>query len=157
MAENRVIGRDGSLPWRLPDDMRRFKQLTMGHPVIMGRKTWDTMDAPLMGRRNIVVTRNRELQIEGADVVHGLDEALRLVENGDEVFVAGGEQIYAAALPGANRLYLTVVHATVDGDVRFPSFAPEDWVLHEALRHERDERHAHAFTFYTYHRRRSFD
>jgi len=157
MAENRVIGRDGRLPWRLPDDLRRFKRLTLGHPVVMGRKTWDTMNGPLVGRRNIVVTRNPHLRIQGADVVHGLDQALQLTRGENEVFIAGGEQIYAAALPIADRLYLTIVHTTTDGDARFPSFPIDEWTLVEEHRHDGDEHHAYPFTFRTFDRRRSTD
>lgn len=155
MSENRVIGRDGRLPWRLPDDMRRFKDLTLGHPVVMGRKTWDTMTGPLVGRRNIVVTRNPELRIADVEVVHSLEEALRLTGGEGEVFIAGGEHIYAASLPVADRLYLTVVHTTVDGDARFPTFSTDEWSLVEQHRHDSDERHAYPFTFHTFDRRRS--
>ena len=157
MAENRVIGRDGRLPWRLPDDMRRFKRLTLGHPVVMGRKTWDTMKGPLVGRRNIVVTRNPRLRIEGVDVVHSIEQALQLTRGEDEVFIAGGERIYAAALPIADRLYLTIVHTTTDGDARFPSFPMDEWTLVEEHRHDGDEHHPYPFTFRTFDRRRSTD
>ena len=153
MSENRVIGRGGGLPWHLPDDMKHFQQLTTGHTVIMGRKTFESMDGPLPDRRNIVITRQSDYAPSGAEVAHSLDEALRLAGNGD-CFVSGGEEIYRLALPVADRLYLTVVHAEVDGDVRFPQFNTESWQIVSEQPHPSDERHAHAFTFQLYERAR---
>lgn len=153
MAENRVIGRGNALPWRLPRDMRRFKELTMGHAVVMGRTTYETLEGALPGRRNIVLSRSPELRCEGAEVVATLDEALGLAADDDEVFVAGGAEVYRAALPRADRLYLTVVHTEVSGDTFFPPFDESEWVLRADERHERDERHAYAFSFRTYERR----
>ena len=127
MAENRVIGRNNSLPWRLPNDMRHFMQTTMGRPVIMGRKTFESMKAPLPGRTNIVMTQNPLWQREGVQVVATLDEAIALAESQgvidgiDEVMVIGGAQVYELALPIADRLYLTLVHAEPQGDVFFPN------------------------------------
>lgn len=152
MAENRVIGRGGALPWRLPRDMKRFKQLTMGHTVVMGRTTWDTLDGPLPGRRNVVLSRDPDRRYEGAEVVATLDEALRLAHD-EEVFIAGGAEIYRLALPHADRLYLTVVHAEVAGDTYFPPYDESEWRLQADERHESDERHAHAFSFRVYQRR----
>ena len=129
-ADNGVIGAGGGLPWRLPDDLRRFKALTMGKPCIMGRKTWDSLPRkPLSGRTNILVTRNAAFAAEGAVVVGSLDEALAVAakENPSEIMVIGGADIFAAALPRAGRIHLTEVHAAPDGDVRLPSFAPADW------------------------------
>lgn len=155
MAENRVIGHDGNLPWRLPRDMRRFQRLTTGHAVIMGRKTYDSVGQPLPNRRNLVVTRNPDYRPPGVQVFPNLDDALLAADAG-EVFVAGGAEIYRLALPRAVRLYLTVVHAVVDGDTYFPPFAMDDWRLEEDLRYPSDERHrfAHSFRFYV---RRSTD
>jgi dihydrofolate reductase len=157
MAENRVIGRDGHLPWRLPADMRRFKMLTTGHTVIMGRKTWESMDGPLPNRRNIVVTRNRAFVAEGSEVVHDLERALALAEGEQQVFIAGGEAIYAAMLPRADRIYLTVVHAVVDGDTFFPQFESSEWDLVDDRRFESDARHAHPYSFRMYIRRGARD
>lgn len=157
MAENRVIGRGGGLPWRLPADMKRFKALTTGHTVIMGRKTWESMDGPLPDRRNIVVTRNRALVAPGAEVTHDIDRALALAAGEQEVFIAGGEAIYAVTLPRADRLYLTVVHAVIDGDTYFPTFDKADWVLAEDQRFDADARHAHPYSFRLYTRRASRD
>ena len=129
-ADNGVIGAGGGLPWRLPDDLRRFKALTMGKPIIMGRKTWESLPKkPLPGRTNIVVTRDRAFSAEGAVVVHSFDEALDKAqeEHPAEILVIGGAGIFAAALPRANRIHLTEIHAAPEGDVRVPSFAPQQW------------------------------
>ena len=130
MAENQVIGRANSLPWRLPDDMRHFMDTTMGKPVVMGRKTFVSMKAPLPGRTNIVLTRDTQYQHPGVKVLHDLDAALDLAESQclidgqDEIMVIGGADIYALALPRATRLHVTHVHAQVQGDVFFPEV---DW------------------------------
>ena len=153
MAENRVIGRDGGLPWRLPDDLKHFKRLTVDHTVIMGRKTFDEIRRPLANRRNVVISRNPDFRPPGATVVPSLREALALGATEREVFVIGGGEIYRLALPVADRIYLTVVHAEVDGDTWFPAFERSDgWVLVSEETHARDARHAHAFTFRTYER-----
>ena len=154
MAENRVIGRDNTLPWHLPDDLKRFKQRTEGHVVIMGRKTFESFGRPLPDRRSIVVTRNREYRPQGAEVVHGLDQALAIARDAGEAeaFILGGAEIYGLALPQADRIYLTVVHAEVAGDTFFPELDAARWKLVEDERHEADDRHAHAFTFRCYDR-----
>lgn len=156
MSENRVIGRDGDLPWRLPDDMRHFMRTTRGHPVIMGRRTWESMDGPLKDRRNIVLTRQADYEAKGAEVVRTLEDAIRRAssEAGDDdpVFVIGGGEIYAQALEVADRLDLTMVHAEVHGDARFPEWSPRDWRLVSEEHHPADERHEHAFTFRVYER-----
>lgn len=153
MAENRVIGRDNALPWRLPSDMKHFKELTIGHTVIMGRKTYDSMGQPLVERRNVVISRDPSLAYDGAEVVSSLDDALGLAAGEDEVFVAGGGEIYRLALPRADRIYLTVVHTAVEGDTHFPEFDMEEWRLAEDVRHESDERHQYGFSFRLYRRR----
>ncbi|TGE02506.1 dihydrofolate reductase [Methylobacterium nonmethylotrophicum] len=121
VARNGVIGRDNALVWRLRSDLRRFRALTMGKPVVMGRKTWDSIGRPLPGRRAIVLTRDSAWQAQGAERAASLEEALRLAGDAQEVMVAGGAQIYALALPRADRLYLTEVDAAPEGDVRFPA------------------------------------
>lgn len=153
MSENRVIGRGSALPWRLPADMKHFKALTVGHIVVMGRRTFDTLDRPLPQRRNVVVTRDPEYSRPGAEVVHTLSDALALGRDEEEIFVAGGGQIYAAALPHADRIYLTVVHTTLDGDVFFPEIDQADWVLREEEEHQADARHPFPFSFRLYARR----
>lgn len=156
MAENRVIGRDGGLPWQLPDDLRHFKRLTLDHTVIMGRKTFDEIRQPLANRRNVVITRNPAFRPRGATVVPSLEEALALGATEREVFVIGGGEIYRQALPLADRIYLTVIHAAVEGDTWFPAFESSNgWVLDAEEHHAADARHAYPFTFRTYHRLRT--
>ncbi len=155
VAENGVIGRDGRVPWHLPDDLKHFKRLTTGRLVIMGRKTWDELGKPLAKRRNVVITRDPSFRAEGAETLHDLDAALALAGPDEEVFVIGGAEIYRMALPGADRLYFTVVHTNVEGDTFFPSFDPSDWVLVDEVVHTADDRHAHPYTFRRYERRRA--
>jgi len=154
MSENRVIGRGGGLPWHLPKDLQHFKKLTVDHTVIMGRKTFNEIKHPLANRRNVVISRNPDFQARGVTVVPSLDEALALGATEREVFVIGGGEIFRLALPRADRLYLTIIHATVEGDTFFPAFDATAWVLEEEQRHEADEKHAYAFTFRTYSRLR---
>ena len=129
-AENGVIGNNNALPWYLPEDLRYFKRVTMGKPIIMGRKTFESIGRPLPGRTNIVITRNMRLQVEGVKVVYSLDEALELaasialLDGAQEAVVIGGAQIYQAAIPAADRLYVTEVHANVEGDAVLPDI---DW------------------------------
>lgn len=119
----RVIGRDNKLPWHLPEDLKHFKALTMGHPIIMGRKTWDSIGRPLPGRTSIVVTRDRKLQIPGATVVHSLEEALAPYRNTkDQVFMIGGSSLFEESLPIADRIYVTWIDEEIEGDVYFPEF-----------------------------------
>jgi dihydrofolate reductase len=128
MAKNRAIGKDNTLPWHIPEDLKRFKALTMGHPIVMGRKTFDSIGRPLPGRRNIVISRNRSLAIPGVEVTGSLDEALAACSAEPEVFVIGGEQIYAQALGRADRIEMTEVGQAVDGDAFFPPIDEAAWV-----------------------------
>ncbi|WP_374601833.1 dihydrofolate reductase [Niveibacterium sp.] len=150
VARNGTIGRDNALPWRLRDDLKRFKSLTLGHPIVMGRKTWDSLGRPLPGRRNIVVTRQRDLQLEGAEVVHSLDEALALCGAVERAFVIGGAQLYAEALPRADELWLTEVQAEVDGDAHFPDWREAGFTVVRREGHPADEAHDHPFDFVDY-------
>ena len=154
IAENRVIGRAGALPWHLPDDLRRFKRRTVGHAVVMGRRTFESLGGPLPDRRAIVITRRSDLIARGATVAHSLDDALETARgwNEREVFILGGAEIYALALPLADRLELTVVHADFDGDTFFPELDLAAWTLIEDDRHEADEHHRHAFSVRCYER-----
>lgn len=130
MAQNGVIGKDGALPWRIPEDMRRFKALTMGKPCIMGRKTWESLPKkPLPGRTNIVVTRDAAYAAEGAVIVHSLDAALARAEaeKPDEIMIIGGAEIYKAALPRATRIHLTEVEGAFDGDAAMPPIDRRHW------------------------------
>lgn len=138
VARNGVIGRDGAIPWHLPEDMARFRELTMGHAVVMGRRTWDSLPdrfRPLPGRRNVVVTRNPEWSAEGAERAGSLEDALALVERDEHVFVIGGAELYAAALPCADELLLTEVDLEVKGDAVFPPWNRAAFV--EVSREER--------------------
>ena len=146
VAENGVIGRDGQLPWRLPADLQHFKTLTLGKPVVMGRKTWQSLGRPLPGRRNIVISRNPQFRAEGADIFPSLEQALASLHAVDEVMVIGGGEIYQAAWSRADTLYLTRVHASPEGDTRFPALGPE-WKRLEARVQERDDKNSCAMTF----------
>lgn len=128
VAENGIIGDKNTLLWHISEDLRRFKALTTGHPVVMGRKTFESLGRPLPNRRNVVISR-QELAIDGCEVVHSLDEALALFPSDEEVFIIGGAQIYAEALPIADRFYLTRVGHTYEGDTRFPDWATAPYIL----------------------------
>jgi dihydrofolate reductase len=150
MDENRVIGRDNYLPWRLPDDMRWFREKTMGKPCIMGRKTYDSLPErfrPLPGRLNIVVTRNSDYQAPGAVVVHSVDDALRAAGDAEEVIIVGGGDLFRRLMPEVDRLYLTQVHGTAAGDVFFPQFDITQWRETYRQEHPADERHVMGFTW----------
>jgi dihydrofolate reductase len=127
VAANGVIGNRGALPWRLPDDMARFRELTMGHAVIMGRSTFESLKKPLRGRRNIVLTRNTGLRLEGCVVVNSLEGAMDAADGDTEAFVIGGAVIYRLFLPSAHRLYLTWIDADVPGDTVFPAVDWREW------------------------------
>jgi len=127
MAENRVIGKDNTIPWTIPGEQTRFKQITMGHPLIMGRKTWQSIGHPLPGRRNIVVTRNPSFHYPGVEVVHSLDQGLDVCKFESKVFIIGGEQIFELALPLADTLILTILPETIVGDTYFPEFSSHDF------------------------------
>jgi dihydrofolate reductase len=151
VARNGVIGRGGDLPWRLPEDMAHFRDVTMGYPVVMGRRTWDSLRAPyrpLPGRRNIVVTRNASWNVTGAERASSVDEALELVNGAERVSIIGGAQIFAAALPLADEVLLTEIDLDVDGDTFFPSRAG----FTEASRDEHTAADGTRFAFVTYRR-----
>ena len=148
MADNGVIGRDNGLPWRLPDDLKRFKALTMGHAVLMGRKTWDSIGKALPGRRNLVLTRSRGWRATGAEPVHSLDEA-RAQAGEATLFVIGGAEIFSLAWPIIGRLELTEVHAAPEGNVRLAGFHRRDWREVSRIEHAADERHSAPFSFVT--------
>jgi dihydrofolate reductase len=152
-ARNGVIGRDNRLPWRLPADLAYFKRVTMGHPVIMGRRTWESIGRPLPGRRNIVVSRDPAYVAPGATVVGSLDEAWRAAGDVDEACVIGGTSLFAEALPVADRIHLTEVEADVAGDTYFPPFDRTVFSEREVAHHLRDERHEHPFRIVVLERR----
>lgn len=155
VAHNGVIGRDGELPWRLPADLRFFKRVTMGHHIVMGRKTWESIGRPLPGRTIVVLTRGGAQEIPGVRFVRDLPAGLAVAEAaGDtEAFVIGGAEVFASALERAERLYLTRVHADVEGDVCFPPFDEHPWVEVAREEHAADDDHALAFAICTLERR----
>ena len=156
MGENRVIGKDQGLPWSLPADTRFFKEKTQGHCVIMGRKTFESMGQSLPKRRNVVITRRRDVRIPGAEVVHSFEDALHLVDTAnEEVFIIGGAEIYRMAFEVADRMYLTRIHESFEGDTFFPEFDESRWIVAAREDHEPDERNPHAFSFLTYERKRA--
>lgn len=132
MGRNRAIGAQGSLPWHIPEDLGRFKALTLGHPIVMGRKTYESIGRLLPGRTSLIVTRQHGYQVPGALVVNSLDEALARCPGNGEVFVIGGGELYREALPRAQRIYLTHVDAAPEADTFFPELAPGHW--HEVQR-----------------------
>ena len=149
MAENRVIGRENRLPWRLSADLRRFKSLTMGKPVIMGRKTYESIGKPLPGRSNIVVTRDPDYRAPGCQVVHSLDQALEAAAGHDEVMVIGGAELYRQTLERAERIYLTLVKAELDGDALFPRIETRHWHELGCESHRADEKNEFDYDFIT--------
>jgi len=155
MSSNRVIGRDGDLPWHLPADLRHFKKTTMGHHLIIGRATWDEVGKPLPGRTMVVVTRNRGFSADGVLIAHSVEEALALVRDDNEPFIGGGAEIYRQALVAdvVERLYITRVHAHVDGDTFFPPIDLDQWLLADRVDHPADEKNEHSYTFERYDRR----
>ena len=150
IARNGIIGGDNRLLWHISEDLRRFKALTTGHPVVMGRKTWESLGRPLPGRTNVVLTRQPDFAPEGAVVVHSLEEAVRMFPPQEEVFIIGGGELYAQALPLADRLYITTVEADYEGDVRFPEWDQSQWQLTSRELHERGEKFEHPFEFVDY-------
>jgi dihydrofolate reductase len=153
VAHGGVIGRGGALPWRLPEDMARFRGLTMGHPVVMGRRTWESLPErfrPLPGRRNIVVTRNPSWQADGAERAGSLEDVLRLLEGSPQVFVIGGGELFAAALPLADELQLTEIDAEVDGETFFPPW--DRSAFEETSREQHVSADGMPFAFVTYRR-----
>jgi dihydrofolate reductase len=149
VARNGVIGKDNALPpWRLPGDLKRFKALTMGNPIVMGRKTWQSLGRPLPGRLNIVVTRDPDFEASGAAIVHSVEEALAVAAEAPEVFVIGGAEIYALTLPRASRLQLTEVDADFDGDTYFPDWARREWRESQREFHRGDAGPDYAFVTY---------
>jgi dihydrofolate reductase len=145
VAANGVIGRDNQLPWKLPDDMAYFKKVTMGHPVVMGRRTYESIGKPLPGRLNIVVTHNRDFEAPGCRVVGSLAEAWKAAGDADEVSVIGGTTLFGETLPIADRIHYTEVLADVPGDTWFPDFDRSAWRETEVSRHAADARHAYPF------------
>ncbi len=160
MDENRVIGVDQGLPWRLPDDMVWFRDKTLGKPCIMGRKTYDSLPDrfwPLPGRKNIVLTRNLTYEAPGASVVHSVMAALEAAGDVTEIMIVGGGELFGELMPFVDRIYLTQVDAVTEGDVFFPTYEPGEWTESYCQEHAADERHPHSFSWSIIDRRGSRD
>jgi dihydrofolate reductase len=152
MAKNRIIGKENQMPWHLPADFAWFKKCTMGKPVIMGRKTFESIGRALPGRRNIVISRDASLTIDGVDTVVSIDEALELVSDCQEVMIIGGGSIYQSCLALATSLYLTFIDSTIDGDTQFPDWG-EEWVEKHTESYAADEKNAYNMRFVVLDRR----
>lgn len=153
VARNNIIGRDNKLVWHLPADMKFFKNTTMGHTLIMGRKTFESFGKPLPGRTSIVITRQAGWQYEGVSVAHSLDDAIALAPKNEEVFVIGGAEIYRQALPYCYKIYLTLVHHDFEGDTSFPEVDFSEWELMSDVKHPADEKNAFDYSFRVYKRK----
>ncbi len=152
MAKNRVIGANGAIPWRLPNELQLFKRVTMGHHIIMGRKTWESIGRLLPGRTTVIVTRQQDYAVPGAIIVNSLSAAIAQCTGDDEIFVVGGGELYREALPLADRMYLTEVDASPRGDTRMPDINMTDWRMVSTEHHATDEKHAHDYVFSVYDR-----
>jgi len=150
IAENNAIGKGNQLLWRMPADLKHFKNATTGHTVIMGRKTFDSVGKPLPNRRNIVITRNTDLKIDGVEIVNTLEKAVSLCNNDEEVFIVGGAEIYKMAMDRTDKIYLTVIHGVFDADTFFPEIDLDIWKETEIVDNNADEKNPFDYTFSTY-------
>jgi len=150
MDENRLIGNDNQLPWRLPADLAFFKRTTMGKPIIMGRKTFDSIGRPLPGRRNIVITRDPEFSAEGCEVVHGIEAALAGCSDHDEIMLIGGATLYEQTLDQVSCMYVTRIHHSFSGDTWFPEFDDRRWRISEQQDFDPDQSNSFAYSFVKY-------
>ena len=153
VADSGVIGRDNTLPWHLPEDLKRFKRLTLGKPVVMGRKTFESIGKPLPGRDNIVVTRDPNYHRDGIIAVHDTSQALQAAPGAGEIMIIGGSELFRAFLPDAGRVHLTRVHGNIEGDVTWAALDERQWQLRERGERAADERHRYAMTFEVWERR----
>jgi len=149
MAANRVIGRDNQLPWHLPADLKHFKQTTMGKPILMGRKTWESIGRPLPGRTNIVITRDENYDAPGCVVVHSIEAALQAAAKQDEVMIIGGAEFYRQVLPRTDRIYLTRINEDFEGDTLFPELISSEWQEAGRVDCDADDNNPHSYSFIT--------
>lgn len=154
MAADRVIGKDNKMPWHMPADLQHFKAVTLGKPVVMGRKTFESIGKPLPGRRNLVLSRTKPQDIAGVEWINSVDEALALLAGAPEIMIIGGAELYRQCLPIADRLYLTLIDAQLDGDTHFPDYSANEWQTVSEQRSAADERNPYAYRFITLERRR---
>jgi dihydrofolate reductase len=153
VSRNNVIGKDNKMPWHLPADLQFFKTTTLGKPIIMGRKTWESLGRILPGRRHIVVTRNKDYTAEGVEIIHSTDAALKQASNVDEAVIIGGAHLYEEMLPLTDRLYLTEIDAEFEGDTFFPEWNKEEWEVVSSETHPADEKNSFPYRFVVYDRR----
>lgn len=150
MAKNRIIGKDNDMPWHMPADLKHFKAVTMGRPVVMGRKTFDSIGRPLPGRQNVVITRNEDWQHDGVLVAHSKEQALAFLKDAEEIMIIGGGHVYEQFLPLATHLYLTFIDLDVDGDTQFPDWTQvASWQQIDSEKHQADEKNIHDYQFVT--------
>jgi len=154
VAENNVIGKDNSLIWKLPRDMKHFKETTTGHYIIMGRKTFESNGRPLPNRTNVIITRDKDYTAEGCVVVHSLEDAIKEAKNDSEAFIIGGGVIYELAMPFVDRIYLTKIHHSFEGDTFFPELNLDEWNITEERFFEPDEKNRYPFTILTLDRKK---
>lgn len=150
--KNGAIGKDNQLLWHLPNDLKRFKSITSGHPIIMGRKTFDSIGKALPNRRNIIISSNKDLKIDGCEVVHSLKEAIELCKGSDS-FIIGGGSIYKEAISIADQVFLTLVNTELEADTYFENFNSEQWEVFHSESHSKDEKHAYDYQFIDYKKR----
>lgn len=156
MDQNRVIGKDNDIPWHLPEDLKFFKRVTMGHPIVMGRKTYESIGKPLPGRENIIVTRNKDYEAEGCIILHSIDELKKWIDENkpEEVSIIGGAQLFKDTFPIADRLYITEIHHEVEGgDTFFPEFPESEWTLTSKEKGIKDEKNPYDYYFTVYDRK----
>jgi len=147
MSKNRVIGKDNALPWHLPADLKHFKDVTMGKPILLGRKTYESIGRPLPGRCNVVITRDLNFKAAGCIVTHSIEQALDAVSGSDEVFIIGGALLYQEFLPRVTRLYITLIHAEIEGDTFFPEINAAEWKEIERVDFSKDEKNSYDYSF----------
>ena len=152
MDENRLIGRDNALPWHLPADLAFFKKTTLNKPILMGRKTYESIGRPLPGRRNIIISRDEHYQVDGCDSANSIAQALEMVKNQPEAMLIGGASLYQQTLEIAEKLYITFIHDAFDGDAWFPEIDQNIWVESSRENHNADEKNPHNYSFVTYSR-----
>lgn len=148
MSENRVIGKDHQLPWHLPADLKHFKKITLGKPILMGRNTYESIGRPLPGRCNVVITRESDYQAPGCVIVNSIEQALAVTRNNAEIVVIGGALLYEAMLPLVQRLYMTIIHHAFDGDTFFPTLNQDDWQEIERIDHAQDSDNPYSYSFF---------
>ncbi len=147
MSENHVIGKNNQLPWHLPADLMHFKKITLGNPIVMGRKTYESIGQPLPGRCNVVITSNMDYHAPGCVVVHSIKEALTTTKDNDEIFIIGGASLYQEMLPLTQRLYITLIHQQIEGDTFFPEFNKAEWQEIECVDHDVDAKNNYPYSF----------